>query len=63
MYLTITEVSQRTKLSESSIRRLCQRDEMPSSVQLIGRLRVWSEEAIENWMRKKIGEENDGRGS
>ena len=60
MIMTIHEVSQRTKLSESTIRRLVQRNEMPLPVQLHGRKRVWSELAINSWLQEKLASAESG---
>ena len=55
MFMSIDDVTQRTKLSESSIRRLLKRGLFPEPIVLIGRKRVWSERAVTDWMNEKLG--------
>jgi predicted DNA-binding transcriptional regulator AlpA len=54
MILTIHDVSQLSKLSESTIRRLVSRREFPAPVHLAGRRNFWSERAVKDWIEKKI---------
>ena len=53
MLLTIKEITEKTKLSESTIRRLIRADRFPSPI-LFGRKRVWPEAAIREWIYNKI---------
>jgi predicted DNA-binding transcriptional regulator AlpA len=55
MIMSITEVSQLTKLSESTIRRLVHRDQFPRPVRLHGRKKVWSERAVNSWLQERLG--------
>jgi predicted DNA-binding transcriptional regulator AlpA len=55
MIMSIAEVSQLTKLSESTIRRLVQSDDFPRPVRLHGRKKVWSERAVNSWLHERIG--------
>jgi len=55
MIMNIAEVSQLTKLSESTIRRLVLRDGFPCPVRLHGRKKVWSERAVNSWLHERIG--------
>ena len=55
MILNITDVTQRTKLSESTIRRLVHQNDFPRPVRLVGRMRVWSEIAVNTWIQERLG--------
>lgn len=54
MFLSIHDVSSRTKLSVSSIYRLSRRNQFPHPIHLIGRRRVWAETAVNSWMQEKM---------
>lgn len=60
MFLSIQDVAQRTTLSTSSIRRLCQKNSFPQPIQLIGRRRVWSATAVNSWIQEKLGTAHEG---
>ena len=56
MIMNINDVSQQTLLSEATIRRLVKRGAFPNPATLTGRRRVWSEEAIYDWIEQRLAE-------
>lgn len=60
MFLSIHDVSSRTTLSASSIRRLMRKNQFPLPIKLIGRRRVWAETAVNSWMQEKMAKAGRG---
>lgn len=59
--LNIMEVSQRIRLSQTSIRRLLKEGRFPVSRSLLGRRKFWLASDIDNWLVEQIGRTEDAK--
>ncbi len=57
----LRSVMQRTGLGRSRICELIEEDAFPRSVSLGGRARGWVSEEVDQWIRARIAERDNGR--